>query len=133
MEVYKLKCCAASNIPRKISNIQEVLKLEAQVEDFAPEPDRIHLANGTLMLDGSFTPGRPDIVRNRLPVAYNPNAPQLDTWLRILEELLYPEDIPTLQEYIGYFLIPSNKCQRMMIIKGSGPNRRSRPGREDED
>lgn len=48
-EIYeKLKCCAVNNIPRKINNILEVLKLEAQVGDFPPQADRIHLANGTL-------------------------------------------------------------------------------------
>ena len=57
-EIYeKLKCCAVNNIPRKITNILEVMKLAAHVEDFAPEADRIHLANGTLKLDGSFTEG----------------------------------------------------------------------------
>ena len=34
-EIYdKLKFCAVNNIPRKITNILEVLKLEAQVPDF---------------------------------------------------------------------------------------------------
>ena len=120
-EIYeKLKCCAVNNIPRKINNILEVLKLEAQVVDFPPQADRIHLANGTLFLDGRFTEGRPQIVRNRLPVAYRPDAPEPNRWLRFLDDLLYPEDIPTLQEFIGYCLIPSNKGQRMMVIKGNG-------------
>lgn len=66
-EIYeKLKCCAVNNIPRKISNILEVLKLEAQVADFPPEQDRIHVSNGTLILDGTFTEGRPAIVRSCL-------------------------------------------------------------------
>ena len=63
--------------PVRLTNILEVMKLAAHVEDFAPEADRIHLANGTLTLDGSFTEGRPDIVRSRLPVAYHPGAPHL--------------------------------------------------------
>ena len=71
-EIFEeLKCCAVSNIPRKISNIVELIKLAALVEDFPPETDRIHLANGTLFLDGTFTEGKPDIVRCRLPVAYS--------------------------------------------------------------
>ena len=128
-DIYdKLKCCAVNNIPRKISNILEVMKLEAQVEDFLPEQDRIHLNNGTLLLDGTFTEGRPEIVRNRLPVAYRPDAPEPVLWLRFLGELLYPEDIPTLQEFIGYCLIPSNKGQRMMVIKGSGGEGKSQIG-----
>ncbi len=117
-----------NNIPRKISNILEALKLEAQVEDFPPEQDRIHLANGTLLLDGTFTEGRPEIVRSRLPVAYRPDAPKPARWLAFLDELLYPEDIPTLQEFIGYCLIPSNKGQRMMVIKGKGGEGKSQIG-----
>ena len=54
----RLKSCAVNNIPRKVSNILEVMKLAAQVDDFPPLQDRIHLSNGTLMLDGSFIPGK---------------------------------------------------------------------------
>ena len=124
----ELKCCAVSNIPRKISNIVELMKLAALVEDFPPETDRIHLANDTLFLDGTFTEGKLEIVRCRLPVAYHPNAPTPTRWLTFLDGLLYPEDIPTLQEYIGYCLIPSNKGQRMMVIKGSGGEGKSQIG-----
>ena len=128
-EIFEeLKCCAVSNIPRKISNIVELMKLAALVEVFPPEAARIHLANGTLFLDGSFTEGNPDIVRCRLPVAYNPDAPTPTRWLAFLDGLLYPEDNPTLQEYIGYCLIPSNKGQRMMVIKGSGGEGKSQIG-----
>ena len=128
-EIFEeLKCCAVSNIPRKISNIVELMKLAALVEDFPPEPDRIHLSNGTLFLDGTFAKGKPKIVRNRFPVSYKPNAPKPVLWLQFLDGLLYPEDIPTLQEYIGYCLIPSNKGQRMMVIKGNGGEGKSQIG-----
>ena len=48
--------------------------------------------------------------------------------MKFLGELLYPDDIPTLQEFIGYCLIPSNKGQRMMVIKGSGGEGKSQIG-----
>lgn len=128
-EIFEeLKYCAVNNIPRKISNIIEIMKLAAHVEDFPPEQDRIHLANGTLMLDGTFTEGKPDIVRNWLPVFYRPDTPKPVLWLSFLNGLLYPEDIPTLQEFIGYCLIPSNKGQRMMVIKGNGGEGKSQIG-----
>ena len=128
-EIFEeLKYCAVNNIPRKISNIIEIMKLAAHVEDFPPEQDRIHLANGTLMLDGTFTEVKPDIVRNRLPVFYRPDTPKPVLWLSFLNGLLYPEDIPTLQEFIGYCLIPSNKGQRMMVIKGNGGEGKSQIG-----
>ena len=128
-EIYeRLKACATSNIPRKVSNIMEVMKLEAHVDDFPLEPGKIHVTNGTLTLDGTFTEGKLAVVRNRLPVAYNPEAAKPVIWLSFLENLLYAEDIPTLQEFIGYCLIPSNKGQRMMVIKGSGGEGKSQIG-----
>ena len=96
--------------------------------DLAPQQDRIHLANGTLFTDGTFAQGKQEIVRNRLPIPYNPNAPQPENWLRFLRDLLYEEDIPTLQEYLGYCLIPSTKGQRMMVIKGNGGEGKSQIG-----
>ena len=117
-----------ANLAKKVTNVVDVLKLAAQVEDFPPVTDRIALANGTLYLDGTFQEGKPEIVRNRLPVRYDPKAPQPSHWLRFLSDLLYPEDIPTVQEFIGYCLIPSNKGQRMMVIKGSGGEGKSQIG-----
>lgn len=107
-------------MPNKIKNIIEVLKITAYVPEFPPEEDRIHLANGTLFLDGSFDANSCYVVRTRLPVAYNPGAPEPVRWKAYLEGLLWPEDIVTFQEFVGYCLLPTNKAQRMMIIKGSG-------------
>ena len=117
-----------ANLAKKVTNVVDVLKLAAQVEDFPPVTDRIALANGTLYLDGTFQEGKPEIVRNRLPVKYDPKAVQPVHWLQFLSDLLYPEDIPTVQEFIGYCLIPSNKGQRMMVIKGSGGEGKSQIG-----
>ena len=119
---------ASTSITKKISNIIELLKITAHVDEFAPQTDRIHLANGTLFLDGRFTHEKNEIVRSRFPVRYTPDAEPPAVWLRFLDELLYVEDIPCLQEYIGYCLIPSNKGQRMMLIKGSGGEGKSQIG-----
>jgi len=98
----ELECCAAKNILRTISNIVEIMKLAAHAESFPPKPDEIHVQNGTLRIDGSFLAGRSGIVRSRFPIDYNPQAGKSVVWLRFLSDLLYPEDIPTFQEYIGY-------------------------------
>ena len=124
----ELECCAAKNIPRTISNIVEIMKLAAHTESFPPNPDEIHVQNGTLRTDGSFLAGRPEIVRSRFPIDYNPQAGKPVVWLRFLSNLLYPEDIATFQEYIGYCLIPSTKGQRMIILKGKGGEGKSRIG-----
>ena len=123
-----LQSCATSSVTKKIGNIIDLLKITARVDEIVPQDDRIHLANGTLMLDGDFLPYKDQIVRSRFPIQYNPQAGLPERWLRFLGEVLYPEDIPTLQEFIGYCLIPSNKGQRMMIIKGSGGEGKSQIG-----
>ena len=58
----------------------------------------------------------------------DPQAEKPVVWLRFLSDLLYPENIPTFQEYIGYCLIPSTKGQRMMILKGEGGEGKSQIG-----
>ena len=119
---------ASTSVTKKISSIIELLKITAHVDELAPQTDRIHLANGTLFLDGRFTHEKNEIVRSRFPVRYTPDAAPPAVWLHFLDELLYAEDIPCLQEYIGYCLIPSNKGQRMMLIKGSGGEGKSQIG-----
>ena len=128
-EIYSmLQSCASTSVTKKIGNIIDLLKITARVDELIPQDDRIHVANGTLMLDGDFLPYKDQIVRSRFPVSYNPQAEPPQRWLRFLGEVLYPEDIPTLQEFIGYCLIPSNKGQRMMIIKGNGGEGKSQIG-----
>ena len=89
--------------------------------------DRIHVANGTYFLDGTFTEEK-EYCSNRLPVSYQAEAPAPEQWLRFLSELLEPEDIPALQEYLGYCLIPSTKGQKMLMLIGKGGEGKSRIG-----
>lgn len=49
-------------------------------------------------------------------------------WLNFLSELLEPDDLLTLQEYLGYCLIPTNRGQTMMLLKGNGGEGKSRIG-----
>ena len=65
---------------------------------------------------------------NRLLVSYRADAPAPEHWLRFLSELLEPEDIPALQEYLGYCLIPSTKGQKMLMLIGKGGEGKSRIG-----
>ena len=128
-EVYRLiEPYLVTSVGRKTEELMKGLRIKAQAEDFQPQTDRIHLLNGTLFLDGRFSPGKDEIVRSRFPVRYNPNARPAERWQRFLSELLWPEDIPTLQEFIGYCLIPSNAGQKMLVIKGSGGEGKSQIG-----
>ncbi len=117
-----------SGLSKKVTNILETIKLLAFSDPFPIEQDCIHLQNGVYHLpDGSFQESRL-FCQNRLPVKYDPKAPSPERWLTFLHELLDDADIPTLQEYLGYCLIPSTKGQKMMLIVGKGGEGKSRIG-----
>lgn len=123
----ELKDHIGSGLPKKVNTLLEVLRLEASIDSLPMYQDRVHVANGTWFLDGSFSSEK-NYCRNRLPVAYNPDAPPPEAWLDFLSQLLYPEDIPTLQEFFGYCLIPSTKAQKMLFLIGKGGEGKSRVG-----
>ena len=66
--------------------------------------------------------------RNRLPVTFNPDADVPKCWFDFLMQLLTQEDIVTLQEFMGYCLIPSTKGQKMLFLIGQGGEGKSRIG-----
>lgn len=114
-------------LAKKCSNLLEMLRMEAYKENLPVHEDRLHVANGTLFVKGEFSEHK-EFCRNRLPVKYNPDAPQPVTWLHFLSQLLEPEDILTLQEFMGYCFIPSTKGQKMLLLIGKGGEGKSRIG-----
>ena len=127
-EIYdRIKPYVTSNISKRVTNLLDVMRMECCAADLLLYQDRIHVANGTYHLDGTFSTEK-DYCRNRLPVAYHPEAPQPVTWLHFLSQLLEPEDILTLQEFIGYCFIPSTKGQKMLMLTGKGGEGKSRIG-----
>ena len=115
-------------LSKRVANLLESLRIIAYSAPLDIEVDCIHLKNGIYhLVDGTFQESRL-FCRNRLPVAYNPKAAKPERWLAFLNELLEPEDIPTLQEYLGYCLIPCTKGQKMMFLLGKGGEGKSRIG-----
>ena len=145
--IYKMvERFVVTGVSKKVDDIVKALRITAQVKELLPQTDRIHVKNGTLFLNGTFVEKEQtwkvcdaapqeqqtreehaqaqrracevgEIVRYRLPISFNPNAKSPERWLRFISDLLRPEDIPTLQEFIGYCLIPSNAGQKMLVIK----------------
>ena len=77
-----------TGLAKKVDSLLELLRVEAFTDDLPVQTDRIHVANGTLFLDGTFTADKENC-RNRLPVAYDPDAPFPSRWLQFLNELLH--------------------------------------------
>lgn len=128
MEIFEqIKDYACSGIAKKASQLLDALKLACYSPPLPVQLDRIHVANGTYFLDGSFTEEK-EYCMNRLKVKYNPDAEIPTKWLSFVKELLIDTDGLTLQEYMGYCLIPTNKAQKMLLILGKGGEGKSRVG-----
>lgn len=112
---------------KKVTALVNALKRICYASDFDVGKDEIHLKNGILKADGTFTEEM-KICRNRLNVTYNPELPKPERWLSFVNELLEPDDVLTLQEYMGYCLIHSTKAQAMLFITGNGGEGKSRIG-----
>lgn len=119
-----------NNLSNRVKSVIDTIKLlcfgfELQENEFT-----INLKNGTLKTDGTFSEQK-RFCKNRLNVNYNefkgePYYPE--KFLDFLNNLLEAEDIKTLQEYLGYCLIPSTRGQKMMFIVGHGGEGKSRIG-----
>ena len=127
-QIYEEICLYVKvRVSKKVDDILNTLKLIAYSKPIPLHTDRIHLINGTLFLNGTFVPVK-EYCRNRLNINYTKNTEAPMYWLKFLNELLNEEDIITLQEYLGYCLIPTTKGQKMMIIIGKGGEGKSRIG-----
>ena len=126
--IYKeIKNYVSTGVDKKIENLLKVIKISCQVDDFPVDTDKIHFNNGTYSISEGFSEHK-EWTLNRLPVAYNPDASEPKRWLKFLNELLDKDDIPTLQEFMGYCFIPCTKAQTMLLIIGKGGEGKSRIG-----
>lgn len=120
-----------TGLSKKVVQIIDALRLYTYSTPLTPDLSFIHVQNGKLDLKGNFYPKK-EFCNNRLNVWYNPNIRKgvyyPEKFLTFLYELLYPEDVDTLQEYLGYLLIPSTKGQKMMFLIGQGGEGKSRIG-----
>lgn len=126
----ELEDWVTTEVSAKVERLLSCLRVVANQDCLKPRDGEeiiLDVANGTLRISGVFSSYK-GLTRYRLPVRYNPAAEKPERWLRFLEELLYPEDIPVLQEYMGYCLIPSTLGQKMLLITGKGGEGKSRIG-----
>ena len=131
-EVYRmLRRGVWIGLSKKVVQIMDALRLYTYSEPIPPDMNFIHVQNGKLDLKGNFYPHR-EFCTNRLNICYDPSirngAYYPEQFMTFLLELLTPEDVVTLQEYLGYLLIPSTKGQKMMFLIGQGGEGKSRIG-----
>ena len=126
--IYRcIKPYVTSAVSRKVESILATMRLACKQTSLPLNELLIHVKNGTYDLANGFTEEK-QFCRHRLPVNFNWQAPEPTTWLNFLNDLLSPVDIETLQEFMGYCLIPSTRAQKMLLIVGKGGEGKSRIG-----
>ena len=129
-EIYGLIKDYVRSFPAQTAgNIIENLRIEAKSKELLVDENLIHFANGTYNALDCLKTEEKVFCRNRLPVNYaGVTAKAPEHWVRFVNELLEPEDVKTLQEFMGYCMIPSTRAQKMLLIIGNGGEGKSRIG-----
>lgn len=127
---YRIKPWCDINLSRKTEMLLNGVKNECYFKAPPPKENLIYCADGALILTekGEIMSAEPEFTINRLNVSCRLSAPKPERWLSFLNELLEPDDIVTLQEYLGYCLIPTTRAQTMLFLIGRGGEGKSRIG-----
>ena len=105
------------------TSIFNSLKDLYSVEELPINDKVIPLANGDLHLDKDrwvFRLGEKKHTPYRLSVRYTPTSKPMPLFDKWLNDVFAPEDIPTVQEWMGYCLIPSTAVGEALFIVGDG-------------
>lgn len=120
------------SVSTKVNALYEIIRTDSHIEAPKPDSSKIFVKGKTLTVTeaGDIIEDANDktFTFNRLNVEYNSQAPEPVLWKSFINDLLYPEDIATLQEYMGYCLIPTTAAQTALFIIGKGGEGKSRIG-----
>ena len=107
------------DVERTTKKLLGAVKLTAHTESLDVDPNLIPFANGDFDINkwqfhmGSHNPS-PYRLKADLPLEFR-DTPNFLKWLK---DLFYEEDIMTIQEYLGYCLVPSTKAQKALFLVG---------------
>lgn len=108
---------------RKANDVFITLSNYCFTQQPIPDEHKIYCADDTTIIvseDGDFTVTKEDVFTlTRLSAKYDPEA-QCPKFLQYLSDLFYGEDIPVIQEYMGYCLIPCTRAQAGLFLHGKG-------------
>jgi len=110
----------STSLSAKVNSLFESLRNECYIPQPEPISNVVNITDTALKIDetGVFEI-ESGFTLNRLDVKYDINA-KCNLWKIFLNSLLEPEDILTLQEYIGYCLVPTTKAQKALFLIGKG-------------
>lgn len=94
--------------------------------EFNKDGGVLNLVNGLYVIrTGELIDHRAEFLSTiRIPVAYDPDA-DCPLIKKFFSEVLRPENIPVIEEFFGYCLIPAHWIQRLVLCIGDGGNGKS--------
>ena len=106
---------------RLVDKLFGACKLSATVPSISINSNIIPFANGNLYIDEwSFHVDEITTVPYRLNVELSGSVPDTPYFNKWLDDLFEKDDQRTLQEYLGYCLVPTTKCQKALFLVGEG-------------
>lgn len=111
----------------RVRALFDIAKRHAYTEYAAPDEFTMTFNNASFKVerDGSFTTVPYEDSLFKFPIDYDPNA-TCPRWEAFIDGLIPAHAIPTLQQYMGYCFIPSNRAQVSMFLIGNGQEGKSK-------
>lgn len=110
----------SSGLNNKVNGLLDSLRNECFTAPPILQKDVINLDNTSIRIDESgISIIEPPFTLNRLRVTYSISN-KAPIWKAFLNSLLEEEDILTLQEFLGYCLVPTTVAQKALFIIGKG-------------
>ncbi|WKY49084.1 phage/plasmid primase, P4 family [Eubacteriaceae bacterium ES3] len=102
------------------------LLVQKDIRELNANPFIINVKNGLYnVIDDTLTDHAPDYYSTvQLNVSYDPKA-TCPRFVKYLHEVLDKNQIPLIQEMIGYFLVPITRAQKCFVIVGTGGSGKS--------
>lgn len=113
-------------LANKVQDLLKVIKNQCYMSVGTPDPYKLQFDNVSFdVRNGKLEKCDEYFTLHQIPHNYDPNA-KCPTWDNFIKELFYVEDIPVVQEYLGYCLLPNTYAQTAMFITGEGGEGKSR-------
>lgn len=109
------------DVARLTHKIVEAIKIASTVEKLHVDPNVIPFSDGNFYVrEWAYKVHEYSPVPYRFTVALDLDFKQTPHFNKWLHDLFYDEDIPTIQEYLGYCLVPTTRAQKALFLLGEG-------------
>lgn len=109
------------DVERITNKLMGAIKLASTVDNLDVNTNIIPFANGDFDIrNWEFHAERYDPTPYRLPISLRLKLQEIPNFRKWLHDLFTDDDIKTIQEYLGYCLLPTTKAQKALFLVGEG-------------